>query len=410
MEKKEIYKKFLGIGSITLFSQLIALTLMPLITKFYGPTLFGQYSVLLSIILLFTMLSTLNIQQDITKGSLVKYKYKINTMLFLSISFSISLVLLTLCFFILDIVFFHYLYVGLAVFVVSIYQIYYFSLIRNKDYKTLAKSTAFLVVSLPLLQILFIFFFDKDLKFLILSHFLSMIFSLAYMVHKLGFLISFNDIHKNFRQAKFIIKLSIKKYVEITFGRFLQLLNLQLPILLTALFLEIEAVAIIALSLKLVEVVARFIRSTIGNFILAENTVGKNHMPSYTDVIRSYKFFFFFSCLFLLLYLIISYFFIDMIFGNEWSGLGFALILLTPYFFANLVTSVFYYMMNIVKINNKMYQLELSLLSFILALYFVGYYMGFGDKYVLIITSILYFFYSIVMLVLIAKKVKDVRV
>lgn len=254
--KSEFTRNILNLASSSTFAILISLLTLPIITRLYEPSVFGEFQLLLSILTLFSVISTFKYEMAIALSKSDKeanYVFTINlilllltTMLFLVVFYFFSSWILTLLN--ANVLEPYIFLLAIGIFLSGLVQIARETLVRSKKFNRIAKnrvaeiaSSQGIAISIGLVSPNFIGLFISQIT----GYFISIFLALRHNTLKI-------EISLKRLKLVFIKYIDFLKYN--TPSVFLNTLSIQLPIFFIAKYFGAEYVGYYILAIKIIDV------------------------------------------------------------------------------------------------------------------------------------------------------------
>lgn len=343
--KSEFTRNILNLASSSTFAILISLLTLPIITRLYEPSVFGEFQLLLSILTLFSVISTFKYEMAIALSKSDKeanYVFTLNlilliltTMLFLVIFYFFSSWILTL---LKAKVLEPYVFLlVIGIFLSGLVQIAREILVRNKKFNVIAKnrvaevgSSQGIAISIGLVSPNFIGLFISQIAGYIISIFLAL---------------RYNNLKVKISLKR--LKLVFIKYIDFlkynTPSVFLNTLSIQLPIFFIAKHFGTEYVGYYMLAIKLIDAPVGVIGGAISQVYYKE-AIDRYKVNIY-ELLELYKSTLKKLLMIILIPSIVLAFFADkliiFVLGSDWETTGYIITILIIWkFFEFLISPI----------------------------------------------------------------------
>lgn len=398
-------KRVLTLSSASLFSQIVSLAIIPILTRMYAPEDFGHLALFLSYSAILSVVFTLRFEQAIL---LPRTEKNVIAVLSLSVGISILFAILTTVIILLLLYFSKEHIVGsldaflpLAALLFSLHKICNNYLNRIGNYNLFALNTFFFSVG----QASFKLFFGilggissglilgvvvgRTISFLIFIVFIAKY--IGALQYKLKWFVRIK------RQAK-----RYKKFATwLLASDLLSAFAIQSPFILTAYFFDNKTLGYFSLAYSFTTIPLQFIGGAVGNVFRAEAAKNFQEVGScvslYKELLKNITIVL--TPIFILAYFISSHVF-SFIFGDEWASSGHIVSLLLPMIFFQFIARVFSYIFILKEKQKENLIIQVLLILLILFSFYTGaiYFNGFDYA-----ISFFSFSYSVVYLYVIVR-------
>ncbi|WP_375321582.1 lipopolysaccharide biosynthesis protein [Aliivibrio logei] len=397
-------RNFGKLFSTSILIGLISAVCIPIIARIYTPEELGQYQLLLSVIVVFSSVSSFKYEMAIV---LPKYKYQSRVVFQVALgALLISTIIYCILFYFMSDVILEYFnaielkkyawIVPIAIFITGLSQILQMCLVSNSDFNQLSMNKGSQSISNNILAIS-IGTLSPSFSSLLISYLASFLLAISMAYHRLK---------KNGKFTIYNLSMLVryaskyKKFPTInTTNVFLNTMSMNLPIFVLSKQYSFEVVGVFMMANRLLDMPISLISGSLNQVYtkFAADDYKESVIKLRTRYLKTLKKLFVVSVFFCLSITIVSMFGIEIILGNEWAQVNTILIILMFSKSFQLMNSP---LSSTLMIVNKQ---ELGLVLILLSLGFRYISLTWSDNYITnficysIATSIFYFSYNLLM-------------
>ncbi|MFN3900080.1 MAG: lipopolysaccharide biosynthesis protein [Alishewanella aestuarii] len=378
----------------TVFSQVINLSSLPILTRMFSPNDFGVLSVFVSIMTICLSFSSLKFEMAIPVQN---SKFKAGSVLILGVlvSFFISL----MSFFILyifrgswNLSFFenYFYFIPIGIFIGGVYQLLNYYAVYEKDYKGISISRIIQSSTSVAIQILLAVIWMSPVVLLI-GYIINLGGGIFYLLNRFNFkfltLLPLYNLKQTFLENKKFPKYTVVESLANTAG-------LQIPLLLIAFYLGLYEVGYLFIAIKIFQAPIGLISASVSqvffsksNELLTENDT--------TELVKDVLIFLIkFGVSSLIILVGLAYSLVELVFGDDWGKVGFYIAILSPWFILQLVVSPISTIMYTKGYNKQYMLLTVYGLFFKISVFLLSYLIFGNETMVFTLVSVNFLFYG----------------